>query len=204
MAPHRGFDVVALRRARHRSRDRSRALRADGQPCFAPKPGGAPGNVAVGVARLGGRAAMLSKVGAEAVRPAPAQHRSPATASPPEGVLTTRAGQHARSPSSRSRRTATATSCSIATARAPTRPIAPAEVADGHHPRRPRPACRQPVPGRAAFRRRAAPRTCERRAKRASSSPSTSTCDRRCGGTTQEMRAVALEGGGGGRYPQGQ
>lgn len=32
-------------------------------PCFAAKPGGAPGNVAVGVARLGGRAAMLSKVG---------------------------------------------------------------------------------------------------------------------------------------------
>ncbi len=37
-----------------------------GQPAFAPKPGGAPGNVAVGVARLGGRAAMLSKVGEEA------------------------------------------------------------------------------------------------------------------------------------------
>ena len=33
---------------------------------FAPKPGGAPGNVAVGVARLGGRAAMLSKVGDDA------------------------------------------------------------------------------------------------------------------------------------------
>jgi fructokinase len=39
---------------------------ADGQTCFAAKPGGAPGNVAVGVARLGGRAAMLSKVGDEA------------------------------------------------------------------------------------------------------------------------------------------
>jgi fructokinase len=39
---------------------------AEGQGCFAPKPGGAPGNVAVGVARLGGRAAMLSKVGDEA------------------------------------------------------------------------------------------------------------------------------------------
>jgi fructokinase len=38
----------------------------DGQSCFVPKPGGAPGNVAVGVARLGGRAAMLSKVGQEA------------------------------------------------------------------------------------------------------------------------------------------
>jgi fructokinase len=39
---------------------------AFGHFCFAPKPGGAPGNVAVGVARLGGRAAMLSKVGEEA------------------------------------------------------------------------------------------------------------------------------------------
>jgi fructokinase len=39
---------------------------ADGGECLAPKPGGAPGNVAVGVARLGGRAAMLSKVGDEA------------------------------------------------------------------------------------------------------------------------------------------
>jgi fructokinase len=42
------------------------ARTADGENCFAPKPGGAPGNVAVGVARLGGRAAMLSKVGDEA------------------------------------------------------------------------------------------------------------------------------------------
>jgi fructokinase len=38
----------------------------EGRPSFSPKPGGAPGNVAVGVARLGGRAAMLSKVGDEA------------------------------------------------------------------------------------------------------------------------------------------
>jgi fructokinase len=38
----------------------------DGRMAFAPKPGGAPGNVAVGVARLGGRAAMLSKVGDDA------------------------------------------------------------------------------------------------------------------------------------------
>jgi fructokinase len=38
---------------------------AEGAHCFAPKPGGAPGNVAVGVTRLGGRAAMLSKVGEE-------------------------------------------------------------------------------------------------------------------------------------------
>jgi sugar/nucleoside kinase (ribokinase family) len=39
---------------------------ADGSACLAPKPGGAPGNVAAGVARLGGRAAMMSKVGNDA------------------------------------------------------------------------------------------------------------------------------------------
>ena len=33
---------------------------------FAAKPGGAPGNVAAGVARLGFASAMLSKVGGEA------------------------------------------------------------------------------------------------------------------------------------------
>lgn len=38
----------------------------DGSMRFVAKPGGAPGNVAVGVARLGGRAAMLTKVGEEA------------------------------------------------------------------------------------------------------------------------------------------
>ena len=38
----------------------------DGGMRFVAKPGGAPGNVAVGVARLGGRAAMLTKVGTEA------------------------------------------------------------------------------------------------------------------------------------------
>lgn len=42
------------------------ARTADGEACFVPKPGGAPGNVAVGVARLGSAAAMLSKVGEEA------------------------------------------------------------------------------------------------------------------------------------------
>lgn len=42
------------------------AVAADGARCFAPKAGGAPGNVAVGVAKLGGRAAMLSKVGDDA------------------------------------------------------------------------------------------------------------------------------------------
>jgi len=38
----------------------------DGSMQFIAKPGGAPGNVAVGVSRLGGRAAMLTKVGEEA------------------------------------------------------------------------------------------------------------------------------------------
>ncbi|HTW28463.1 MAG TPA: carbohydrate kinase [Acetobacteraceae bacterium] len=41
-------------------------LTANGERCFIPKPGGAPGNVAVGLARLGGRAAMLTKIGDEA------------------------------------------------------------------------------------------------------------------------------------------
>lgn len=63
MALRRGFDVVALGEL---VVDLVPTLNADGQPCFVPKPGGAPGNVAVGVARLGGRAAMLSKVGDEA------------------------------------------------------------------------------------------------------------------------------------------
>ena len=35
------------------------------EPLFAARPGGAPGNVAAGIARLGLRAAMLSKVGPE-------------------------------------------------------------------------------------------------------------------------------------------
>ena len=39
---------------------------AQGVRCFVPKAGGAPGNVAVGVAKLGARAAMLSKVGDDA------------------------------------------------------------------------------------------------------------------------------------------
>ena len=64
MALHRGFDVVALGEL---VIDLVPALSADGQPCLVPKPGGAPGNVAVGVAHLGGRAAMLSKVGDEAL-----------------------------------------------------------------------------------------------------------------------------------------
>jgi fructokinase len=63
MAPRLGFDVVAFGEL---VIDLVPGQSADGQPCLAPKPGGAPGNVAVGVARLGGRAAMLSKVGDEA------------------------------------------------------------------------------------------------------------------------------------------
>jgi fructokinase len=42
------------------------ALEADGRRTYEPKAGGAPGNVAVGLARLGRRAAMLAKVGDEA------------------------------------------------------------------------------------------------------------------------------------------
>ena len=64
---------------------------AEGKPCFTPKPGGAPGNVAVGVARLGGRAAMLSKVGDEAFgRLLIATLAGYGVAT--EGVLTTREG----------------------------------------------------------------------------------------------------------------
>ena len=40
--------------------------KADGEWLYAPSPGGAPGNVAVGLARLGRAAAMLGKVGDEA------------------------------------------------------------------------------------------------------------------------------------------
>jgi len=64
---------------------------AAGQPCFAAKPGGAPGNVAVGVARLGGRAAMLSKVGEEAFGKMLVETlRANAVAT--EGVVMSRAG----------------------------------------------------------------------------------------------------------------
>jgi fructokinase len=64
---------------------------ATGEACFAPKPGGAPGNVAVGVARLGGRSAMVSKVGDDAFGKlliATLVRYGVAT----EGVLTTREG----------------------------------------------------------------------------------------------------------------
>ena len=57
------YDVVALGEL---VIDLVPARSATGETCFAPKPGGAPGNVAVGVARLGGRSAMLSKVGDDA------------------------------------------------------------------------------------------------------------------------------------------
>ncbi len=60
MALGQRFDVVALGEL---VIDLVPEPRPDGRMAFAPKPGGAPGNVAVGVARLGGRAAMLSKVG---------------------------------------------------------------------------------------------------------------------------------------------
>ncbi len=60
--PHR-FDVAALGEL---VIDLIPTRGADGSACLAPKPGGAPGNVAVGVARLGGAAAMLSKVGDDA------------------------------------------------------------------------------------------------------------------------------------------
>jgi fructokinase len=42
------------------------AIEADGRATYEPKAGGAPGNVAVGLARLGKRVAMLAKVGDEA------------------------------------------------------------------------------------------------------------------------------------------
>jgi fructokinase len=57
------FDVVAFGEL---VIDLVPARGATGEAYFAPKPGGAPGNVAVGVARLGGRSAMLSKVGDDA------------------------------------------------------------------------------------------------------------------------------------------
>ncbi len=63
MAVSPRYDVVALGEL---IVDLVPARGADGQACFAAKAGGAPGNVAVGVARLGGSAAMLSKVGEEA------------------------------------------------------------------------------------------------------------------------------------------
>lgn len=62
MTPSSRYDVVALGEL---VIDLVPVASAYEAPCFAAKPGGAPGNVAVGVARLGGRAAMLSKVGEE-------------------------------------------------------------------------------------------------------------------------------------------
>ncbi len=41
-------------------------MRADARTVYLPKPGGAPGNVAAGLARLGHAAAMIGKVGADA------------------------------------------------------------------------------------------------------------------------------------------
>ncbi len=63
MTNNPAFDVVAFGEL---VIDLVPARSAEGESCFALKPGGAPGNVAVGVARLGGRVAMLSKVGDDA------------------------------------------------------------------------------------------------------------------------------------------
>lgn len=58
-----GFDVAAFGEL---IVDMVPDVTAQGVRCFVPKAGGAPGNVAVGVAKLGSRAAMLSKVGEDA------------------------------------------------------------------------------------------------------------------------------------------
>jgi fructokinase len=58
-----GFDVACLGEL---VIDMVPALEPDGRRTFEPKAGGAPGNVAVGLARLGRRVAMLAKVGDEA------------------------------------------------------------------------------------------------------------------------------------------
>jgi len=86
--PAKSYDVAALGEL---VIDLVPTLDHEGRPCFSPKHGGAPGNVAVGVARLGGRAAMLSKVGDEAFGQlllATLAANGVATA----GVLTTREG----------------------------------------------------------------------------------------------------------------
>ena len=88
MTKDQSFDVVALGEL---VIDLVPARGADGGACFAPKPGGAPGNVAVGVARLGGRAAMLSKVGDDAFGRLLIETLS-ANGVDAEGVLTTREG----------------------------------------------------------------------------------------------------------------
>ena len=61
-APAKRFDVVALGEL---VIDLIPVGRDDDEPLYAARPGGAPGNVAAGIARLGLRAAMLSKVGRE-------------------------------------------------------------------------------------------------------------------------------------------
>lgn len=60
--PSKQFDVVAFGEL---VIDLIPAGRDGDEPLYAARPGGAPGNVAAGVARLGLRAAMLSKVGRE-------------------------------------------------------------------------------------------------------------------------------------------
>ena len=61
--PPPGFDVVALGEL---VIDLVPARSADGWPCFAPKTGAAPATLRWRRADLGGRAAMLSKVGDDA------------------------------------------------------------------------------------------------------------------------------------------
>ena len=89
MAMGQRFDVVALGEL---VIDLVPEHRLDGRMAFAPKPGGAPGNVAVGVARLGGRAAMLSKVGDDAFGRLLIETLRNAGVSA-EGVLSTREGK---------------------------------------------------------------------------------------------------------------
>ncbi|MCB1487263.1 MAG: hypothetical protein KDJ88_07375, partial [Bauldia sp.] len=60
LGPSSRFDVVALGEL---VIDMIPAGRSGGDTLFAARPGGAPGNVAAGVARLGLRAGMVSKVG---------------------------------------------------------------------------------------------------------------------------------------------
>jgi fructokinase len=88
MPANKSYDVAALGEL---VIDLVPTLDAEGRPAFSPKPGGAPGNVAVGVARLGGRAAMLSKVGDEAFGEL-LRATLDANGVASDGVLTTREG----------------------------------------------------------------------------------------------------------------
>lgn len=61
-APDGGWDVACLGEL---FVDLTPHSRVDGQMLYAPSPGGAPGNVAVGLARLGRKVLMLARVGDE-------------------------------------------------------------------------------------------------------------------------------------------